>query len=206
MNRRTLLRAAAALLAGWPLAPALAHTPYRQWDIFRRRYLQVLTSRSDLAGDAAGDEWVALLLSRLPLSRAMVSRARDMTRVASLMKTDQARLAVLSHDDARQLAGGLPPYEDFAPMPLQVLLANRTHVLAARDNLPLHHGSYASIPPGGASQAARRKPRRRSVQRSIRQAHARMPETVYCANARFKNLIYTLFLLFIRRRAAPARR
>ena len=142
MNRRTLLRAAAALLAGWPLAPALAHTPYRQWDIFRRRYLQVLTSRSDLAGDAAGDEWVALLLSRLPLSRAMVSRARDMTRVASLMKTDQARLAVLSHDDARQLAGGLPPYEDFAPMPLQVLLANRTHVLAARDNLPLHH-AYA---------------------------------------------------------------
>ncbi len=142
MKRRTLLCAGAALLAGWPLAPALAHTPYRQWDIFRRRYLQVLTSRSDLPGDAIGDDWVALLREKLPLSRAMVSRARDLTRVASLLKTDQARLAVLSHDDAQLLAGGLPPYDDYAPMPLQVLLGNTTHVLAARDNLPLHH-AYA---------------------------------------------------------------
>lgn len=140
MKRRTLLRACAALLAGWPLAPALAHTPYRQWDIFRRRYLQLLTSRSDLDGDAIGDEWVALLRERLPLSRAMVSRARDMTRVASLLKTDQARLAVLSHDDARLLASAQPPYEDFAPMPLQVLLANPSHVLAVRENMPVHHG------------------------------------------------------------------
>ncbi len=142
MKRRTLLRACAALLAGWPLAPALAHTPYRQWDIFRRRYLQVLTSRSDLAGDAIGDDWVTLLLQRLPLSRAMVSRARDMGRVASLLKTDQARLAVMSHDDARQIAAGMPPFEDYAPMPLQVVLGNATHVLVARENLPLHH-AYA---------------------------------------------------------------
>ncbi len=142
MKRRTLLCAGAALLAGWPLMPALAHTPYRQWDIFRRRYLQVLTSHSDLAGDAFGDDWVTQLREKLPLSRAMVSRARDIARVASLLKTDQARLAVLSHDDARLLAGGLSPFEDFAPMPLQVLLGNATHVLAARDNLPLHH-AYA---------------------------------------------------------------
>jgi hypothetical protein len=139
MKRRTLLCAGAALLVGWPLAPALAHTPYRQWDIFRRRYLQMLTSRSDLDGDAVGDDWVAQLKQRLPLSRAMVSRARDMGRVASLLKTDQARLAVLSHDDARRLASGLPPFDEFAPLPLQVMLANASHVLVARENLPLHH-------------------------------------------------------------------
>ncbi len=140
MKRRTLLRACAALLVAGPLAPSWAHTPYRQWDIFRRRYLQVLTSRSDLAGDAIGDDWVAHLLQRLPLSRAMVSRARDTARVASLLKTDQARLAVLSHADARAIAAGLPPYDEYAPMPLQVLLANASHVLVVRENLPLHHG------------------------------------------------------------------
>lgn len=139
MKRRTLLRACAALLAGWPMMAALAHTPYRQWDIFRRRYLQVLTSRNDPAGDAIGDDWVVQLLQRLPLSRAMVSRARDTERMASLLKTDQARLAVLSHEDVRLFAASLPPYEDFAPMPLQVLLNNATHALVARDNLPLHH-------------------------------------------------------------------
>lgn len=142
MNRRTLLRACAVLLAGWSLTPALAHTPYRQWDIFRRRYLQVLTSRSDLAGDALGDDWVAALRERLPLSRAMVSRARDTGRVASLLKTDQARLAVLSHEDARLLSSGQAQYADYAPMPLQVLLRSPTHVLVVRENLPLHH-AYA---------------------------------------------------------------
>lgn len=148
MNKRGFLKGAAALsaLAAWPLMQLLAHahTPYRQWDIFRKRYLQVLTSRSDLTGDAIGDDWVALLHERLPLSRAMVSRARDMNRVASLLKTDQAKLAVLSYADARDLFEARPPYEDFRPMPLQVMLDNGSHVLVARDDLPLHHG-YAIV-------------------------------------------------------------
>ncbi len=144
MNRRTLLARTAALaaLAAWPLSAALAHTPYRQWDIFRRRYLQLLTARSDLDGDAAGDDWVAHLRQQLPLSRAMVSRARDIGRVASLLKTDQAKLAVLSHADALAMAAGREPFAEYAPMPLQVLLDNGSYLLVARNNLPLHH-AYA---------------------------------------------------------------
>ncbi len=148
MNKRAFLKgsAAAVAIAASPLwlLPAHAHTPYRQWDIFRKRYLQVLSSRSDLAGDAAADDWVALLHDRLPLSRAMVSRARDMNRVTSLLKTDQAKLAVLSYADARDMFQARPPYEDFKPMPLQLMLDNGSHVLVARDDLPLHHG-YAIV-------------------------------------------------------------
>ena len=108
MNRRTWLLGAASLMAltAFPLRPALAHSPYRQWDIFRKKHLQILTSRTDLDGDTTGDEWVALLLDRLPLSQAMVSRARDMRRVASLLKTDQAKLAVLSYSDAKAMMSG----------------------------------------------------------------------------------------------------
>lgn len=151
MNKRGFLKWGAALAAAnaWPLLLAAgsvhAHTPYRQWDIFRKRYLQVLTSRSDLDGDAIGDDWVALLHDRLPLSRAMVSRARDLNRVASLLKTDQAKLAVLSHADARNMYEARPPFEDFRPMPLQVMLENASHVLVARDDLPLHHGYAIAI-------------------------------------------------------------
>lgn len=144
MNRRILLSRAAALaaLACWPLSQALAHTPYRQWDIFRKKHLQILTSRSDLDGDAVGDDWVATLAERLPLSRAMVSRARDMGRVASLLKTDQAKLAVLSHADAKTMTDASGPLGEYAPVPLQVLLDDGRYLLVARENLPLHH-AYA---------------------------------------------------------------
>ncbi|MFM8466305.1 MAG: hypothetical protein ACKOAO_01930 [Oxalobacteraceae bacterium] len=141
MNRRTWLLSAAAMAAALivPFRAAHAHSPYRQWDIFRKKHLQILTSRSDLEGDSIGDEWVALLLERLPLSQAMVSRARDMHRVASLLKTDQAKLAVLSHSDAKAIIAGASGFEEFRPIPLQILLDNGTHVLVARENLPLHH-------------------------------------------------------------------
>lgn len=150
MNKRGFLKLGAALAGAlscpfWLAAgSAHAHTPYRQWDIFRKRHLQVLTSRSDLDGDAFGDDWVALLHERLPLSRAMVSRARDMNRVASLLKTDQAKLAVLSYADARDMFEARPPFEDFRPMPLQVMLDNGSHVMVTREDLPLHH-AYAIV-------------------------------------------------------------
>lgn len=141
MNRRTWLLGAAAMMTtlALPFRAAQAHSPYRQWDIFRKKHLQILTSRSDLDGDNIGDEWVALLLERLPLSHAMVSRARDMRRVASLLKTDQAKLAVLSYEDAKAMVSGLAGFEEYSPMPLQVMLDNGTHVLVVRENLPMHH-------------------------------------------------------------------
>lgn len=136
MERRRLLLCTG--LAAWVPA-AGAHTPYRQWDIFRQRYLQILTSRTDPEGDALGDVCVALLRDRLPLSRALVSRARDITRIASLLKTDQAKLAILSNADAEALFNARPPFEDYAPMPLQLLLDGGTHLLVTRSDLPLHH-------------------------------------------------------------------
>ena len=52
MKRRSLLLA--ALLPFLPFS-ALAHTPYRQWDIFRKRYLQILNSHADYDGYKVGD-------------------------------------------------------------------------------------------------------------------------------------------------------
>jgi hypothetical protein len=138
MQRRRFLHAAgAAALA--PLA-ARAHTPYRQWDVFRKRYLQILTSRTDLAGDAIGDQWVAQLRDKLPLSRALVSRARDMVRIASLLKTDQSKLAILSYADAKAMFSGAEPFAEYQPLPLELLLDSGSHLLVTRADLPLHHG------------------------------------------------------------------
>lgn len=128
------------LCAVVPIADLRAHTPYGQWDSFRTTHLQVLTSRSDLAGDAVADKWVAVLAEHLPKSKAVVSRARNFVRVASLLKTDQAKVAVLSYEQAESMFDGTTPFEEFGPMPLQLLLDNGTYLLVAKDDFPEQHG------------------------------------------------------------------
>ncbi len=140
-RRQFILRTAGALAAfAFPAFPAFAHTPYAQWDVFRKRHLQILTSHADLPGDETGDEWVAVLRDKLPLSRAMVSRAHDMPRVAALLKTNQSKLAVMSYMHARLMFTGSAPFEEYAPMPLEVLVDDGKYLLVTRPDLPLHHG------------------------------------------------------------------
>lgn len=147
MNRRHFTSRALAL-AGACLViakPLYAHTPYGQWKSFRQRHLQFLTARSDLVGDSVADSWVAVLKQHLPSSRAIVSRARNFVRVASLLKTDQAKLGVLSYEQANAMFSGAPPFDGFAPMPLQLLLDNGEYLLVARDDLPLEHGYLLTV-------------------------------------------------------------
>lgn len=147
MQRRRFISSASALIAAglWPLTNVYAHTPYAQWDLFRKGNLQILTSHSDLPGDTIGDEWVEFLSKKLPLSRAMVSRARDVARVASLLKTDQSKLAVLSYQHAKAMMSSAAPFEAYKEMPLQIMIDNGTHVLVARNDLPLHHGFLIAV-------------------------------------------------------------
>ena len=123
-----------------PVNTSIAHTPYAQWDAYRVRHLQFVTTRSDLEGDAIADKWVAVLAEHLPESKAVVSRARNFVRMASLLKTDQAKVAVLSHADAKAMFGGTAPFEDYAPMNLQVLLDDGAYLLVTRADLPESHG------------------------------------------------------------------
>ncbi len=139
MHRRQFILRTAGALAAFAF-PAFAHTPYAQWDVFRKRHLQILTSHADLPGDETGDEWVAVLRDKLPLSRAMVSRAHDMPRVAALLKTNQSKLAVMSYMHARLMFTGSAPFEEYAPMPLEVLVDDGKYLLVTRPDLPLHHG------------------------------------------------------------------
>ena len=99
-----------------------------------------MTSHADLAGDDIGDLWVEVLRAKLPLSRAMVSRAHDMRRIAALLKTNQSKLAVLSYMHARLMFTGSPPFEDYAPLPLEVVVDDGKYLLVSRPDLPLHHG------------------------------------------------------------------
>ena len=142
MQRRSFLSrlSLASTLTWLPATLALAHTPYRFWDVFRKRNMQILTSHADYTGDETGDAWVAVLRENLPLSRAMVSRTHDMTRIASLLKTDQVKMAVLSYQHARLMFTGEPPFAEYAPLALEILVDNGKYLMVTRPNLPLYHG------------------------------------------------------------------
>lgn len=136
MNRRGFLALPALAL---PLLPAFAHTPYRQWKVFRERHLQIMTSRADPDGDALGDRLAVTLRADLPLSRAMVSRAPHLERIGSLISTDQAKFAVLAREHAQALARGEPPFADYGPYPLHSIVEAGRHLLVSRQDVPLHH-------------------------------------------------------------------
>ncbi len=135
-HRRRVLAALALL----PLARvSRAHTPYRQWMVYRRKHLLIGTTRADPYGYRLGKELAATLVAELPASRARVARARDVLRLASLISTGQLHTALLSAGEALAMAGGDPPFQEFGPLGLRVLLAVNGRVLVAVATLPDHH-------------------------------------------------------------------
>lgn len=135
MNRRGFL----ALALAATCTPAAAHTPFRQWKVFRQRHLLITTSRTDPQGDTLGDRFVEILGEELPESRAMVSRAINLERIASLITTDQANLAILDKASARALAMGEPPFATYGPFALRMIVQTDAHALVCREDVPAHH-------------------------------------------------------------------
>ena len=72
--RRRLLAVALALCA----APVLmAHTPFKQWVVYRQAHLVVLASKDDVPSFELSKKVKAALLDELPESRARVALAPD---------------------------------------------------------------------------------------------------------------------------------
>ena len=122
---------------GLAAAPALAHTPYRQWKVLRERYLLVHSTRSDAGGDQLAEALVAVLQRVLPQANALVSRTRDEKTLAGLLTTGQAVLAVLRAGEAQEL------YRRDGAM-LRRLLSIDGHDLVTVESFPRHHGWLVS--------------------------------------------------------------
>jgi len=116
-----------------------AHTPYRQWTVYRKRHLLIGTSRSDLPTYGLGQQIAEILAAHLPESRARVSRAPDPWRLASLISTEQIELILLAENDARALMAGDAPFEDFGGVSLAGLVRFGNYVLVCRPDFPEEH-------------------------------------------------------------------
>jgi len=136
MRRRTCLHASLLALA-W-LATG-GHTPYGQWQVYRRRHLLIGTSRADPASYPLGQRIAHVLATNLPESSARVARGPDAWRLASLLTSEQFEVILLRADEVAALRDGRPPFEAFGATQLRSLLPFGDHWLVCRPDFPDHH-------------------------------------------------------------------
>jgi len=136
MHRRQFLRSGSAFGL---VAPLLAHAPYPQWNVYRKRFLLILTSRTDPEGYEMGKAIATYLADHLPESHARVARTPDMGRIASLLATRQVEVALVPGAIATALREGQPPFEAVGPIPLKTLEVLGDHHLISHGEFPEHH-------------------------------------------------------------------
>lgn len=141
MKRRSIIKT--ALLAGIWLAGS-GHTPYRQWAVYRKKHLLILTDKTRPGSYELGRQLSEILAEHLPESKARVTRAPYLQRIASLISTQQLDVALLNRSEAIALAEGMAPFADFDPLSVRVLAESNGFVLICRDDFPDAHAYLVS--------------------------------------------------------------
>src|SRR5262245_28166630 len=136
MYRRPFLALFGSGVASLVLA---GHTPYMQWKLYRQAHLLIFTTRDDVGSDELGERIAKRLLEALPDSKAQVARAPHVARIASLITSNQADVAVLSHANAAALFARKDAFADFPPVALRVLVATPQYQLVCREDFRLDH-------------------------------------------------------------------
>lgn len=140
MKRRRFLRVLlSGVLSASVTGAAIAHTPYRQWKVLRQRFLLVHSSRTDPVSDEIADRIVVIFDRVLPQANAMVARAPDEQRIASLMTTAQAVLAVMREDLAIDLFRQQGEFANYQGEMLRALVSIGDYVLVTSERFPRHH-------------------------------------------------------------------
>ena len=131
--RRLLLRAAAAGAAVLALS---AHSPYAQWQAYRRQRLIVAVDGADDGAVALGGAVAAALARDVPESRAMLARARDLNDLVRLLQSAQLDAALMRAVDARAALDGSGPAADGGSVALRALARFGPYLFVSRAELP----------------------------------------------------------------------
>jgi uncharacterized protein (DUF3820 family) len=145
MNRRGFLALASAMAGAAFVSPAMAHTPYGQWVVYRQKHLLIGAHRGDGTTYDLARLVVAGLDRELPTANARVARGPRPQRIASLMTTGQLSLAVLSADEADRMARAVSPFDGFRPTPIRTLAdLGEGYLLFATEDFPADHGTLVA--------------------------------------------------------------
>ncbi|HEY7517336.1 MAG TPA: hypothetical protein VIE36_03515 [Methylomirabilota bacterium] len=133
MDRRTAVRLLALAVAA---GGVLGHSPYRQWQAYRKSRLIIVTSAADAASYRLGEAVAALLARELPETRALATRAPDAVGIVKLLASDQLEVAILAAEDARAAADGRGRFAGEGALPLRTLAVLGRYELVARADFP----------------------------------------------------------------------
>jgi hypothetical protein len=123
----------AAAGGAWVLLAA--HSPYRQWDVYRKARLVIVASFEEPEAVRLGQRLAATLAGHIPRSRAMLSRARDTNDLFRLLASKQLDVALVGEASAHAAARG----EGLAgggKVPLRSLAQIGPYLLVCREEFP----------------------------------------------------------------------
>jgi TRAP-type uncharacterized transport system substrate-binding protein len=123
-------------LAGGSWLLLTGHSPYRQWDVYRKVRLVVVVDAEDATSVRLGEAIAGALAKHLPESRAMMARARDLNDLVRLVASKQLDTALMREDDAWAASRGAERFKDNGSVPLRTLAELGAHVFVCRDDLP----------------------------------------------------------------------
>ena len=138
MKRRDFCSGGMRAIALWPV---LGHTPFPQWKVYRQVHLFIVVNREDERACDLGRAIATTLATELPASRAMVTRARDALRLASLISTHQLDLALLKRSELTAWQQGASPFNQVEPVPLKSLFEVGDYVLFSREDFRAEHAA-----------------------------------------------------------------
>src|SRR5438034_10365547 len=106
----------------------MGHTPYRQWQVYRKSRLIFVVSEMDEVSLRLGSTIAPALAARVPESKAMMATAGTAVEVVKLLRGEQLDVGLLTSDDAYEALQGAGRFKGPAA-PLRTLAAVGSSVL-----------------------------------------------------------------------------
>ncbi|MGL4576803.1 MAG: hypothetical protein ACRCV9_18590 [Burkholderiaceae bacterium] len=131
-----LLRIAAAGAACVVLS---AHSPYGQWDAFRKARLIVFANAQDARSQTLAKAVAARIDAAEPASKATWARAPNAFEQLKLLDSHQADVILLTPAQAADAKAGQGAYAKLGAQPIKVLAVLEDYLLVSLDEYPQAH-------------------------------------------------------------------
>ena len=119
--------------------PALAHSPWGQYQVYRQMNLLIMSTIPDGPTYPYSNKLVKAINEVLPEAKARPARAKNFKRVHNLFKTKQMHLVLLSKSNAKALLEGSGPFSDFGAVNIRTLYAFGDMLLLVQPDFPDSH-------------------------------------------------------------------